>query len=94
MSKEKKNRKFSFITRTIVLSCTLLLVGCVIYISFVGLSLFSGILLATALAGVAGPGVASGDGIIDIFVNILELIVESVQSIFEAIIDIISSIFG
>ncbi len=94
MSDQKKRKKFSPLIRLLGLSCSLLLIGCVVYIVIVGFSYISGLLLVASLAGLAGPSVASGDGFIEILSGIFELIVEGIQTIVEAVVDIISSIFG
>ena len=94
MDKEKKDRKFSLLIRFLGASCTFLLIGSVIYIAVAGLSFVSGFSVAASLTGLIGPSVAAGDSFLDMLVGIFELVVESIQTIFETILDTISSIFG
>ncbi len=94
MSKEKKDRKYSLLIRLLGASCTFLFIGTVIYITAAGLSFVSGFIVAASLLGLVGPSVAAGDSFLEMLVGIFELVVESIQTLFEAILDTISSIFG
>lgn len=94
MRKERKEKKFSLSVRFLGFFCTLFFIGSIFYIISVGLSFASGLLVAASFAGVVGPSVVAGDGIIDVISGIFELVIESVQTIFEMIFDVIGSIFG
>lgn len=92
--KEKKNKRFSPYVRLIGFSCSLLLIGSLIYIASVGVSFLSGFFLATAVAGLTVPSVMSGDGILEILTGTGELIIEGIQTIFEIITEMITSFFS
>jgi hypothetical protein len=94
MSREKKDKKFSPLSRLLGVLCTLLLFVSVIYVANAGIGYISGLIILASVAGLAGPAVATGSGFFEILGDILEMVVEGIQTIFEAILDIFSSIFG
>ena len=94
MRNNKKSKKYSLLTRISGLVCTLLFIGCISIIMISGVSFISGFLLAASVAGIAGPSVASNDGVLETVIGAFELIFEGVQTIFEVIMEGISSIFG
>lgn len=93
MSKEKKDEKYSLLIRFLGASCPFILIGSVIYIAVAGLSFVSGFIVAASLTGLISPSVAAGDSFLEMLVGIFELVAESIQTLFEGIIDTISSIF-
>ena len=64
----------------------------VIYIFFAGVSFASGIIIVSALAGLAGPVISTGTGFIECMTGTLEAFVEGIQAIFEAIAGLFSSL--
>lgn len=89
---DKKKRSFGI--RVLGSLSTFALLGIVIYMFVAGVDIVSSLLLVAALGGLAGPAVASGDGIAECITGILEAFVEGIQGIFEGIAEIISSIFS
>lgn len=89
--KEKKN---SLLTRLLGAACTVLLIVSVIYIANVGFNYISGLIILAAVSGIAGPSIATGDGVLDILTDIVEIVTEGIQTIIEAALDFFSSIFG
>ena len=90
---EKINRK-PLGVRFLGSSCSLLLVGLIIYIAVAGFNFAAAILLVLAVGGLAGPSVVAGDSIFECLSGIVEMFIDGIQSIFEAIAEVISSIFG
>lgn len=94
MSKRKKDIKYPFVVRLLGLSCTLLFIGCVLFLAIAGFSLTSGFLMAASIAGIIAPSIAANEGVLETFVGAFELIIEGIQTIFEIFFAMVSSIFG
>lgn len=73
-----------------------MLIGCAVYIFFVGINLIPSLILLAAIGSLSGPVVISGgsEGILDCLIGILEAFVEGVVGVFETIGDIFGSILG
>jgi hypothetical protein len=89
----KKERKFSFAKRLIGGMSMLLFLVALVIVTFAGIGIVSSVFFAAAVAGVVGPCVSSGDSLLEIAGDIIELITESIASIVEAIVDFIASLF-
>ncbi len=93
-NKEESKKKNPPMVRFLGAFCSLLLIGSLIYILAVGFHYVAILIVAAAVSGLAGPSVASGDGIIEIVIGIIEMVFDGIKAIIEAIISAISSIFG
>lgn len=88
-----KERRFSFGTRVLGALCVVLAIGTLVWVLVAGISLVSGGLLALAVAGVATPCILAGESVSEIAVGIIELVVESISTLVEAVVDFFSSLF-
>lgn len=70
------------------------LIVVVLYIVFVGINLVSGLILLSAVGGLAGPVVLAGEGVWECVAGIFEMFVEGLQTILEVILEVVGSIFG
>lgn len=73
---------------------SLVLIGAAIYIFFTGMELILALILIAAFGGLAGPVVASSEGLLECLMGILEAFFLGILGIFEAIAEGVSSIFG
>jgi len=89
-SKEKK----PFSIRLLASLSSLALIASVVYILVAGMNLASTLILVSALGGLAGPAIVTGDGIIECVTGFFKMFIEGIQSIFEVITEVFSSIFG
>ena len=89
-SKEKKTTSI----RLLASLSSLALIISVVYILVAGMNLASTLILVSSIGGLAGPAIATGDGIIECVTGFFEMFIEGIQSIFEAISGVFSSILG
>lgn len=94
MGKKNIDKKYDLFLRLIGSSSTLLFIGAIFFIASAGLSLASCIVLSMSVAGLVGPSIAVGGGLIETITGVFELILEGIQTGVEVVVDIISSIFG
>lgn len=71
-----------------------LLIGTVIYIFIVGVSFYSGAVLATAVLGLGVPSISAGEGIIEMIIGFFESFLDGIMEVIGGIFDAISSIFN
>lgn len=91
METREKQRRYSLVSRLIgVTACmALLVIGLVWWLS--GFSLFIAAAAAVALTGLLGPAVVEGGGgILEVLSGLVELIVEALGTLLEAICSIFS----
>ena len=88
----KENKSIGI--RVLASVSSLVLIVSVVYVLIAGINLASTLVLVSAFGGLAGPAVASGGSVLECVTDIFEMFVEGIQSIFEAIAGIFSSIFG
>lgn len=74
--------------------CAFALLGAVIYMVFAGFQAAALGVLFLSLAGIAGPVVASGEGLFEILAGVVEAIFEGIAAVFSAIADAIGGLFG
>lgn len=90
----RKNYKNKLAVRLLGTACTFLFLGVIMYGMVAGFNLIAGTLLIASLGGLAGPSVVAGDGILDILSEMMELVLEGIQTIVELVVDIFTSILG
>ena len=66
----------------------------VVYMFFAGADLVSSVILASAVVGLSGPAVLTGDGLLDCAVGIVEAFVEGILGVFRGVAEALSSVFG
>ncbi len=89
-----KKEKRSLGLRLLNSLCAFAIIGAAIYTFVAGFQLAVVGIAALALAGIAVPAAASGDGILEIFAGIFEGLIEGVLGVFEAILEFFSGLFG
>ncbi|MBK1875764.1 hypothetical protein [Pelagicoccus mobilis] len=88
MKKEKREMKHSVFQRILaVLGCFLFLTAGIVWL-VAGFQIVVAALLLAAVAGISGPAVAEGGGILDIVGSIFEAVLEGIMGIFELIGDL------
>ncbi len=71
-----------------------LLLGAGLYVLFVGINLYSGAIITSAVLGLAVPGIMTGDGILEMIGGFFEAFFDGLMEVFAGILDFIGSIFG
>jgi hypothetical protein len=89
----KKEKKFSFAKRAIGGLSILLFVVALVVVAFAGIGVSTGLLLAASVSGVVVPCVISADSPVEIVTDVLELIAESLATLFEGVLDFLASLF-
>jgi len=90
--KNKKERSVGL--RAFNAACAIVIVVSVLFILVGGFQVVAAAALVCAIAGVATPAVAGGEGIIEMLMGIFEAILDGIMGIFEAIASIFSGLFG
>jgi hypothetical protein len=89
-----KQRKFPLAIRLMGALCMLLLVGAAAFIAIAGINMASGVVLATAAAGLVAPCVWSAATLADMLFAIVELVGEAIATLVEAVVGFFASLFG
>jgi hypothetical protein len=89
----EKQRRFSFGIRVLGAFCAALAIGTLVWGAVAGFGLVSGGLLALAAFGVATPCILTGESVSEIVLGVVELVVESIGTLVEAVVDFFSSLF-
>ena len=89
-SKEKKPTSI----RLLASLSSLAVIISVVYILVAGMNLASTLILVSAVGGLAGPAIATGDGVVECVSGFFEMFIEGIQATFEVIAEVFSSILG
>ena len=90
----KKEKRFSLAARVVGGLSTVLFIGVLLVLATSGLGIASGVLLAASLTGLVVPCAMAGESLLDALGAMMELILEGVTTLIEAVLSGISSIFG
>lgn len=90
MSKEKR---YSLPIRLLGIASLCLMLTAVISMALFGSGLFSGVLLTSAAVGVVVPCVLTADSLVEMVSGVFELIVESLGTLLEAVLEFFASLF-
>lgn len=88
-----KERRFSYGTRVLGALCVLLFAGTLTWVLLAGISLVSGSLLASAAVGLVIPCILSGESVSEVALGLVDLLIESISTLVEAVVDFFASLF-
>lgn len=90
----KQDKRFSLAARVVGGVCALGVIGVLIVFAVAGFGLISGLMLAASLTGLFVPAVVAGGSLLEMLGAVVELFAEGIGTLFEAIAELFSSIFG
>lgn len=73
---------------------SLMLIGSLVYIVVAGIDYYSGVILAVAFLGLAGPCVVAGEGVFEILAGFVEIFVEGLTTALEGVVEALGSLFN
>jgi len=86
-------KRFSLGVRLLGIASLCLMLTAVISIALFGFGLFSGVLLTSAAVGVVAPCVLTADSLVEMVSGIFELMIESLGTLLEAVLEFFASLF-
>ena len=88
-----KERRFPLGTRVLGALCVMLSIGTLVWVLVAGIGLLSGGLFALAAVGLSTPCILAGGSVAEIALGVVVLIVESIGTLIEAVVDFVCSLF-
>jgi hypothetical protein len=93
-SEMKSKRERSIGIRAFNAVCALVVLACGVFMLIAGFHFVAAAALLGAVAGVAGPAVVAGEGVLDMIAGVFEAIIDGIMAVFEAISSLLCSLFG